>query len=100
MYADVTMGILRFVTWTAVCIGLGIGMATFEVAGRTPVSHLERLWRQRAAKLEKVKEAGQELADEVRRKVGSSTPAEPKERHDQADRDAVADIISRRQKSL
>jgi hypothetical protein len=90
------MGALRFLLWTAICVGLGVGLATVEVGGRTPVSALERLWK-RAPKLDKVKEAGAEVVEEVKKKVGASA-AEPRESHAKADRDAVADIIAHRQK--
>lgn len=92
------MGALRFLLWTGLCVGAGIAMASVEVGGRTPVSHLERLWRHQAPRLEKVKEAGVEVVDEVKRKVASA-PAEPKESHGKADRAAVDEIISRRQKT-
>jgi len=88
------MGALRFLLWTGLCVGAGIALASVELGGRTPVSHLERLWKQSAPRLER---AGAEVVDEVKKKVGS-TPLEPKESHAKADRDAVADIISRRQK--
>jgi hypothetical protein len=89
------MGALRFLLWSGICVGLGIAMASVEVGGRTPVSHLERLWRHGAPRLEK---AGGEVVEEVRRKVGASA-AEPKETHGKADRDAVAEIIAKRQKA-
>jgi hypothetical protein len=89
------MGALRFLLWSGICVGLGVAMASVEVGGRTPVSHLERLWHRGAPKLEK---AGGEVVEEVRRKVGASS-SEPKETHGKADRDAVADIIAKRQKA-
>jgi hypothetical protein len=89
------MGALRFLLWSGLCVGLGIAMASLEMGGRTPVSHLERLWHHAAPRLEK---AGGEVVEEVRRKVGASS-AEPKETHGKADRDAVADIIAKRQKA-
>jgi hypothetical protein len=90
------MGALRFVLWSGICVGLGVALASVEVGGRTPVSHLERLWRHTAPRLER---AGGEVVEEVKRKVAPATAAEPKESHGKADRDAVADIIARRQKA-
>jgi hypothetical protein len=90
------MGALRFLLWTGLCMGAGIALATVDVAGRTPLSHLERAWRHHGPRLEReVKEASAEVVDEVKKKVGQ-TPAEPRESHGKADRDAVADIIARR----
>ena len=79
------MATLRFLLWTGLCVALGIGMATVEVGGHTPWSHLQRLWRHEGVK----------LVEEVKQKVASAPP-EPKETHTKADRDAVADIIARR----
>lgn len=91
------MGILRFVLWTTLCIGLGIFLGTYEIGGKTPWQSAQGLWKQSAPKLEKVKDSAEDLVVDVKKKV-TPTSAAPKERHTQDDRDAIDQIISKRSK--
>ncbi|PZR12721.1 MAG: hypothetical protein DI536_14190 [Archangium gephyra] len=92
------MGILRFVVWSSLCIGLGIFLGSAEFGGRTPWQHARGAWKQQGPRLEKVKDDAEILADEVKKKVANdSTP--PKERHSEDERKAVDAIISKRSAS-
>lgn len=91
------MGILRFVLWTTLCIGLGIFLGTYELGGKTPWESAQSLWKQQAPKLEKVKDGAEDLVGDVKKKV-TAPPAQPKERHTQDDRDAIDQIIAKRSK--
>lgn len=93
------MGILRFVVWTTLCIGLGIFLATWEVGGKTPWQSAQGLWRRSAPKLEKVKDGAEDLVVDVKKRV--APPAEapaPRERHTRDDREAIDQIIAKRSK--
>lgn len=92
------MGILRFVVWTGCCVALGIALATVEVGGKTIVQHAERSWKQQSPKLEKVKDGAGELVDDVKKKVATHDPSGPTEQHSREDRQAVDQIIAKRQK--
>lgn len=97
------MGILRFLVWTITCVGLGIGLGTVEVGGKTAVQHAEKLWHTRAPKL---REGAGDLVDDVKRRVTQTggqaqvgQPARaPTEQHSAADRDAVDQIIAHHQR--
>lgn len=90
------MGILRFLVWTGLCIGLGIFLATADVGGRTPLEHLTRAWKQTSPRLERVKGDAGELVEGVKKKVATKEAPAPTERHAQEDRDAVDAIIAKR----
>ena len=92
------MGILRFVIWTTLCIGLGIFLGTYELGGKTPWQSMQGAWKQQAPRLEKVKGEAGDLVDDVKKKVSTQDVAQPKERHDKEDREAIDQIISKRSK--
>lgn len=94
------MGILRFLVWTTLCIGLGIFMGTQEIGSRTPWQAMQGAWKQQAPRLEKVKDGAEDLVDDVKKKVSTQDPAvqQPKERHNEEDRKAIDQIISKRSK--
>lgn len=93
------MGILRFVVWTTLCIGLGLFLGTYELGGKTPWQSAQSLWKQQAPKLEKVKDGAEDLVGDVKKKV-TSTPeaAAPKEKHTKDEREAIDQIIAKRSK--
>jgi hypothetical protein len=91
------MGFLRFVIWTALCTGFGVFLGTYEIAGKTPWESMQGAWKQQAPKLEKVKDGAEDLAVEVKKKVGAPE-AQPRERHNAEDRQAIDQIISKRSK--
>ena len=92
------MGILRFVVWTALCIGLGVLLGTHEFGGRTAWESMQGVWKQQAPRLEKVKGGAEDLVDDVKKKVSTQEAAQPKERHNKEDREAIDQIISKRSK--
>lgn len=91
------MGLIRFITWTGVSMGIGVGMATVEVSGRTPLKHLERLWKHERPQLERVsRDAVAEMKKKASsRDVGGGATG-PKEQHSAADRSAIDEIIGKR----
>ena len=90
------MGILRFLVWTTLCIGLGIFLGTQEVGGKTPWQTLQGAWKKQSPKLDKVRDGAEDLVDDVKKKVSTQDP--PKERHNEEDRKAIDQIISKRSK--
>jgi hypothetical protein len=91
------MGILRFVLWTTLCIGLGIFLGTYEIGGKTPWQSARGLWKQSAPRLEKVKDSAEDLVVDVKKKVSPQAET-PKERHSKDERDAIDQLISKRSK--
>lgn len=80
------MGILRFVLWTALCIGLGVFLATFDMGGRTPLRMIQGAWKQQVPVLEKALDRP------------SEKPAPAKERHSKEEREAIDQLISKHSK--
>jgi hypothetical protein len=96
---------LRIAVWTIACVSLGIALGTVEVFGKTPVQHVERVWKQHGPRLgsglEKVKGEAGEVADEVKKKVAVAQNAmtpRPTEQHPVADRAAIDELIAKRQR--
>jgi hypothetical protein len=97
------MGILRFVVWTGLCVGLGIFMGSYEFHGRTSWQVIQGAWKQQGPRLEKVKDDAEDLVDGVKKKVSATQDAvapvaQPKERHSKEERDAIDQLISKRSK--
>jgi hypothetical protein len=97
------MGLLRFLVWTSCAVGLGIFLATGEIAGRTPLDHMERAWKRnvRPSHLEKmrdgvgrVKEGLEDALDEAKEAAGRKGEAAPRERITAEDRAAVNRLIA------
>ena len=87
------MGILRFVIWSSLCVGLGLFLGTYEVHGHTPWQMMQGTWKQQSPKLDKVRSDAAVLVDEMKKK-----PA-PSEQHSTDDKKAIDDIIGKRTKS-
>lgn len=93
------MGILRFLVWTTLCLGTGIFLGSYDVGGRTPWQLMQGAWKEQSPRLQKVKGEAETLVDDVKKKVATQNPAQlPKEKHDQEDRAAIDQIISKRSK--
>ena len=92
------MGFLRFVIWTSLCVGLGIFLGTHDLGGKTPWQMMQSAWKQQAPRLDKVKDGAEDLVDDVKKKVSTQDVAQPKERHEKEDREAIDQIISKRSK--
>ncbi len=90
---DAGMRLLSLTVWTVVCVGLGIGLSTLEVSGRTPVQHAQRLLKADGQKaLTEVKESATDLVDDVKKKV-VAVKDRPLDRHLPEDRDALDKLI-------
>ena len=90
---------MRFIVWTTLCIALGIFLGSYEFQGRTPWQSMQAVWKQQAPALNKVKDSAEDLVDDVKKKVSTQDPAaQPKERHNKEDRQAIDQIISKRSK--
>ena len=80
------MGFIRFVLWTAMCIGLGIFVASYEVDGKTPAQHIRTIWKG-APKID---------LEKAKKMAASVTKDEPTEQHSESDRDAVNRLVAKR----
>ena len=87
------MGFVRGVVWTVGAVALGVGLATVEVDGKTPLTHARRAW-DRAAAGEWLKDRAEEAVDRARGALGQ--PQQPRERHSDEDRAALDRIIAKR----
>ena len=97
------MGFLKIAVWTVCCVALGIGLATVEVDGRTPVEHARRAWRHKVnpSKLDQLKDSLGETLDGAKdtlegAKDAFSKDPKPRERHSAEDREAINKLIARR----
>lgn len=92
------MGLIRFVIWTTLCVGLGIFLGTYELKGRTPWQYAQSMWKHEGPRLEKVREDAEGFVEGVKRKVTDAQPAtaQPSERHAPEERQAIEQLISKR----
>lgn len=90
------MGFLRVMLWSACCIGLGIGLATVEIDGRTPLEHAQHFWKHKVhpSKLDQLKDSLGEAVDGARDAL--SRDSKPRERHSAEDREAINKLIAKR----
>ncbi len=89
------MATLRFLLWTAACIGLGIFLATFELGGKTPLVRGQEAWRG-APSAEAMKRTAGDLLGDAKKQLGGRE-AGPVERHSPEERNAVNALIAKRQ---
>jgi hypothetical protein len=83
------MGLLRVVIWSVGCVGLGVGLSTVELGGRTPLQHAEKVWKDRAKP---------KSVDGNKASVTENAAAKgPSEQHTVADRSAIDQIIAKHQ---
>lgn len=80
------MGFIRAAIWTALCVGLGIFVSTYDVGGRTPLEIIQREWKSSEAptKLDQI------VVD------AKSKIAEPVEKISKADRDSLNSLIAKK----
>ena len=90
------MGILRFLVWTTLCVGLGIFIGTVEFGGQTTWERARGVWKQQGPRMDKVKDGAEDLMDKAKKKVSTAPEAAPKERHSDEDRQAIDAIIARK----
>ncbi len=93
------MAILKTIIWSLCCIGMGVFLATFEIRGKTSLGYLESAWHHRTGTVEKVKDAAEDAVEKVQKKVSSreAPVARPTETHTDADRNAIDQLIAKRQ---
>lgn len=98
------MGFLKFILWTSCAIAIGVGIATWEVDGRTPLEHGERAWK-RTGSTGSVKSLASDLGesmedaiDSAKDTLGAKNPGAPRESYRAEDRAAVEQLISQRAK--
>jgi hypothetical protein len=92
------MGILRFLIWTTLCIAFGIFLGTHRLGSKTPWELMQSAWKQQAPAIDKVKGEAEDMVAGVKKKVSTQDVAAPKEQHDEDDRKAIDQIISKRSK--
>lgn len=92
------MGIVRTLVWTALCVGFGIFLGSYPLGGQTAWQRAQGAWKQQSPHLEKVKDGAEGLVDDVKKKVSTQEVAQPKEQHRKEDREAIEQLISKRQK--
>jgi hypothetical protein len=98
------MGFLKVLVWSLCCIGVGIGVATVDVGGRTPLEHGRRAWKEQVnpSKLDRVKNGLGDAVDEAKDKLDAAKDAlakdekRPRERHSPEDREAINKLIAKR----
>ncbi len=104
------MGFLKFLIWTACAVGLGVGLATVEIDGRTPVELAQRTWKrnvQPPTRVERVKNGLTDALDQaesaVKRTTRQVVPAvapaptpAPRERITHEDRAALERLIAQK----
>jgi hypothetical protein len=96
MRGEVTpMGILKFVLWTSVAVGLGIFLASFPLFGKTPLEHAQRAWKtQGSGQVAQLKAGLGDALEEAKDVVSSDKKI--RERHSPEDREEVNQLISKR----
>jgi hypothetical protein len=93
--------LLKFLVWTALATGLGIALATYEVGGKTPVQHFQRVWKQNgmATKLDGWKIGAREAFEDGKDSISRTWDKKPTERHSRADREAIEKLVAKRNQS-
>jgi len=97
------MGFLKMTLWTVCCIGLGVGLGTVEIDGRTPWEYARRAWKHKVnpSRLEQLKDSLGETLDGAKDSLEGaresfSKDAKPRERHSAEDREAINKLIAKR----
>jgi hypothetical protein len=84
----ITMGFIRFLLWTSMCIGLGIFVASYEVDGKTPAQHLKQIFKGAPPVAP--------VVEKMKKQLAAATSTQPTETHSEADRDAVNRLVAKR----
>jgi len=90
--------LIKFLVWTGFAIWFGIFLATHEVAGRTPVQHLERVWKKHgfSAQVNQLKGNITSAVEDAKDSASTVWDKKPRERHSQQDREAVNKLVAKR----
>lgn len=90
------MGFIRAAIWTAICVGLGVFVSTYELNGKTPLEHLQKEWRSSSARDQLEGQLDGKLDQLV--EGAKTTLAPPVEKISKADRDSLNSLIARKAK--
>ncbi|HLL54148.1 MAG TPA: hypothetical protein VK447_11400 [Myxococcaceae bacterium] len=98
------MGFVKGLLFAVCFIGVGIGLATVKVEGRTSLQHAERAWERNVnpSMLDKARNGLDGAMDEAKDKLDAAKDAlakddkRPRERHSAEDREAVNKLIAKR----
>ncbi len=90
--------LLKFLVWTGFAIWLGVFLATHEVGGRTPVQHLERVWKRHgfSAQVKDLKGHVHSAVEDAKDSISTVWDKKPRERHSAQDREAVNKLVAKR----
>jgi hypothetical protein len=86
------MSFIRFVIWTSASVAFGVFLAGADLAGKTPLEHLQRFWERhgQAAKLDNLKAGVRDALGEAREAT------KPSEHYTFEDREALNKIVAKR----
>ncbi len=99
------MGVLKFLVWTGLAMGLGVLLATAEIDGRTPLEYVQREWKRQTrpvptSRVEQVKTSLADALDSaentVKRASKQAVAPEPREKITHEDRAAIDRIIAQK----
>lgn len=90
---------LKFVAWTALAVGLGIFLSSYEIDGRTPLEHARHAWKHHVnpSKLDQLKDGLHDALDDAKGAIEEKTSKKPSERYSDDERKAINRIIAKRQ---
>jgi hypothetical protein len=85
---------IGFLIWTACCIAFGVWIASAKIGNATAAQQLSRLWTQ--VPLEKPLERIEEKVDDAKDALSTVHDHQVRERHSEADKDALNKLIAKR----
>jgi hypothetical protein len=90
------LGVLKFITWTACAVGLGIFLARAEIDGRTPIEHAQRAWNRPAApsSVDQLKGGLRDAIDGAKQTVSEKTKKPPHGSYLDEERAAIDRLIA------
>lgn len=94
------MGFIRAAIWTAICVGLGVFVSTYELNGKTPLEHIQKEWKSSSARSQLEGQIEGQLDGKLDQLVdGAKTKiAPPVEKISKADRDSLNSLIAKKAK--
>ena len=83
--------VLKVMVWTVAAVGFGVFLATWEVAGRTPVEHAQRAWSKGG-----LKDGLQDALDDAKETISEKTKPAKKTHgnYSEEERRAIDQIIA------
>jgi hypothetical protein len=91
------MKALGLLIWSVGCVACGIGLATWEFEGLTPVEHAQRTWKRRVnpSKVDQLKNGLRDALDNASSKVEHARGKQPSERYLDEEREAIERLIAK-----